>query len=96
MTSTKQQHWQSIIDEQAQSDLTKADFCQQRNIKLATFYYWLKKLRTNDETQCVLPVLLDEKVEASCIEVFLPSGLRICLPCNLSCAQIRHWLEALQ
>ena len=96
MTTSKQQYWQSILDEQAQSDLTKADFCQQRNIKLATFYYWLKKLRTVEVTQCVLPILLDEKVEASSIEVLLPSGLRVYLPTNLSQGQIRHWLEALQ
>ncbi len=41
----KQQHWQTVIEKQSQSGLTHAKFCQQNDIKLATFYYWTKKLR---------------------------------------------------
>ncbi len=37
--------WQELIDEQAASGLSQKVFCAQREIPLATFGYWKRKLR---------------------------------------------------
>ena len=38
--------WAMLIQECSASGLTKREFCQQRGISEKSFYYWLKKLRT--------------------------------------------------
>ncbi len=41
----KQAHWQSVIEEWQHSGLTQKTFCQQRDINLHAFGYWIKKFR---------------------------------------------------
>ena len=38
--------WAMLIQECSASGLTKREFCQQCGISEKSFYYWLKKLRT--------------------------------------------------
>lgn len=92
--SHKQKYWQTLIEQQSQSGLTHAKFCQQNDIKLATFYYWAKKLRT-DTVQQVLPIIVNDELCIQHIVITSPTGLRIAFPADLPKAQIRHWLEAL-
>ncbi len=40
------QEWAMLIRECGASGLTKREFCQQRGISEKSFFYWLKKLRT--------------------------------------------------
>ena len=40
------QEWAMRIQECNASGLTKREFCQQRGISEKSFYYWLRKLRT--------------------------------------------------
>ena len=40
------QTWAMLIQECNNSGLTKREFCQQRGISEKSFYYWLRKLRT--------------------------------------------------
>lgn len=40
------QEWAMLIQECRTSGLTKREFCQQRGISEKSFYYWLRKLRT--------------------------------------------------
>ena len=40
------QEWTMLIQECNASGLTKRAFCQQRGISEKSFYYWLRKLRT--------------------------------------------------
>lgn len=40
------QEWAMLIQECSSSGLTKREFCQQRGISEKSFYYWLRKLRT--------------------------------------------------
>ena len=42
----RSQEWAMLIQECSASGLTKREFCQQRGISEKSFYYWLKKLRT--------------------------------------------------
>lgn len=40
------QTWAMLIQECNSSGLTKREFCQQRGISEKSFYYWLRKLRS--------------------------------------------------
>ena len=40
------QTWALLIQECNNSGLTKREFCQQRGISEKSFYYWLRKLRS--------------------------------------------------
>ncbi|MGM9549398.1 MAG: IS66 family insertion sequence element accessory protein TnpA [Faecousia sp.] len=40
------QEWAMLIQECSASGLTKREFCRQRGISEKSFYYWLRKLRT--------------------------------------------------
>ena len=40
------QAWAMLIQECNNSGLTKREFCQQRGISEKSFYYWLRKLRS--------------------------------------------------
>lgn len=42
----KSQHWQGIIEQWKTSGLTQKQFCSDRQIKIATLHYWIKKFRT--------------------------------------------------
>lgn len=46
---TKSQYWQAIIQQWRESGLTQTQFCTEQEIKLHNFYYWLKKLRVENE-----------------------------------------------
>ena len=39
------EQWQHIINEQLESGMSQKDFCQSRNISIATFSSWKRKLR---------------------------------------------------
>lgn len=40
-------HWQALVREQADSGLTQAAFCLQRQINPGTFAWWRRKFRTD-------------------------------------------------
>ena len=42
----REQTWTTIIQECNASGLSNKEFCGQRGISLASYYYWLRKLRT--------------------------------------------------
>lgn len=42
----REQAWAMLIQECNSSGLTKREFCQQRGISEKSFYYWLRKLRS--------------------------------------------------
>ena len=40
------QTWAMLIEEGSNSGLTKREFCRRREISEKSFYYWLRKLRS--------------------------------------------------
>lgn len=42
----RQKQWTAIFQDCDSSGLTNREFCQQRGINEKSFYYWLRKLRT--------------------------------------------------
>ena len=71
----------ALIGEWESSGLSQKEFCQQHNLKMATFAYWRKKCKTHQETvtsfsgfQEVLPPI------AGFVEIRYPNGVVVCLP----------------
>ncbi len=52
MEKTKRlQYWDQVLNEQSESGLSKKDFCSDRGIEQATFYYWQRRLQTTQVDQ---------------------------------------------
>ena len=64
------EHWKTVIAEYQSSDLTQKVFCQQRNIKIHTLHYWLKKLRESETPgTAFIPFKALESKSESCIQI---------------------------
>ena len=80
------QEWAMLIQECNASGLTKREFCQQRGISEKSFYYWLRKLRTQ-MVESVAPQLVQLKpvptmedtlqIQYRGAELKLPAGVDI-------------------
>lgn len=104
MSRTEKCHqWQSIIDRQANSGLSKAAFCRQEVISLATFYYWSKQLREQSDVpmQTVIPLRLDSspaaalRSESEQLVLTLPNGNQLAFPATLAPARLQQFVMAL-
>ena len=83
--SERQQH----LDSWQQSGLSKQHYCQQHNINVSTFYYWLKH-RRNDAAipvpSAFIPArrIISETDETNSVVLNLPNGCSVrCLPAQL-------------
>ena len=80
------QTWAMLIQECNSSGLTKREFCQQRGISEKSFYYWLRKLRSQmaaatgpQLVQLDSPVISDDmlQIQYRGAELKLPAGVDI-------------------
>ena len=80
------QTWAMLIQECNNSGLTKREFCQQRGISEKSFYYWLRKLRSQmadaagPQLVPLDPVSIAEdmlQIQYRGAELKLPSGVDI-------------------
>jgi transposase-like protein len=65
-----------LIQEYAQSGLTKKAFCAQRQINLGTFYGWSKKRTAIARRPAFAQVEIATCTQAA-VEVLLPNGARV-------------------
>jgi len=82
MTTEQHTYWQGIIDKQAASGLTKAEFFKLNNITSSTYYYWFKKINTQGKPKCnrILPVVIAPSSPISSqqtVELLLPNGYQL-------------------
>ena len=80
------QTWAMLIQECNSSGLTKREFCQQRGISEKSFYYWLRKLRSQmaeaagpQLVQLESPIISDDmlQIQYRGSELKLPAGVDI-------------------
>ena len=64
-------HWQYLVDQQAQSNLSGAAFCREHGIKYASFMGWRKRL-SNAEA--------DSATTSSFVELIAPTGVNKTVP----------------
>lgn len=44
------EQWQRLIEEQQNSSMTQSEFCLSKELSLATFYNWKRKLNASEKT----------------------------------------------
>lgn len=57
----RRQRWTELIHERHESGMTVQNFCDMKSINVKTYYYWLRKLRTEIKQQAIvaMPVSVD-------------------------------------
>lgn len=95
-------HWESLMDEQTASGLSRQEFCRRHNIVLSQFtYYYLKSKKKKQKEllgdSAVMPIPIRKEPSSSWgeIKVWLPNGLQISLPCR-EASHLKQWLEVLK
>ena len=91
------QNWAMVIQECSSSGLSNREFCRQRGIPEKTFYYWLRKLRsqmaeaaTPQLVQLEPPGVSDEQL---CIQY---RGAELKLPVGVDMDAVAAILRSLQ
>jgi hypothetical protein len=100
MTTERQTYWQSVIEKQANSGLTKIEFFKLNNINPATYYYWFKKLNSQQKQSHlqVLPVVVTQPPSISSsqpIELLLPNGYQLSFEASIEPTYLKHVLAVL-
>ena len=89
--------WAMLIQECNSSGLTKREFCQQRGISEKSYYYWLRKLRSQIVTSSV-PQLVQLNPESMSNDVLQIQyrGAELKLPSGIDMNAVAALLSSLQ
>ena len=91
------QSWAMLIQECNNSGLTKREFCQQRGISEKSFYYWLRKLRSQmAEATSPQLVQLDPPVISNDMLQIQYRGAELKLPPGVDIDAVAALLRSLQ
>lgn len=60
-TQMRAENWRTLIQNCQQSGQTVGNWCDQNNINIKTYYYWLRKLRKLELDGAELPALVPEE-----------------------------------
>ena len=91
------QTWAMLIQECNNSGLTKREFCQQRGISEKSFYYWLRKLRSQmAEAAGPQLVQLDPAPVAEDMLQIQYRGAELKLPAGVDMEAVAALLRSLQ
>ena len=91
------QTWAMLIQECNKSGLTKREFCQQRGISEKSFYYWLRKLRSQmAEAAGPQLVQLDPRVVSNDMLQIQYRGAELKLPTSVDIDAVAALLRSIQ
>lgn len=91
------QSWAMVIQECSASGLSKREFCRQRGISEKTFYYWLRKLRSQmAEAATPQLVKLDPAEEAVDMLQIQYRGAELKLPTRVDMDAVAALLRSIQ
>lgn len=85
--------WAELIKAQVQSGQSIRAFCEARQIKKCTFYYWKQKLRRS--TQRFIPISRAIPVATKTPRIHLPNGVQIELGAGLESGVVSQFLRGL-
>jgi len=97
----KRQYWQSQLQAQADSGLSKATFCQRNDIRPSTFYYWASKLREETDVrqhQTIHPLVVsapEDSAPEQGLTLTLPNGCQLTFPATLAPDTLQRFVAAL-
>lgn len=86
----KWEAWRKRLGRFDRGSATVADFCGREGVSVANFYQWRRKLaaKSADSLSVDTPGFVAVEItppsplEGSCVQVFLPSGARMLVPCQ--------------
>ena len=91
------QTWATLIQECSNSGLTKREFCQKRGIPEKSFYYWLRKLRSQmAEASGPQLVQLDPPVVSNDMLQIQYRGAELKLPAGVDIEAVAVLLRSIQ
>lgn len=102
LVSDREPFWRQLIKRRAMLQLSVNEICEQAGVSPASFFYWQKKLRTNDRPPVakvasrmapLVPVHIVEDGVAE-LTVELPRGLRVRVPQNCDEVLLQRVLRA--
>jgi hypothetical protein len=80
--SERQEHWRAVIAEQEASGRPTRDFCRERNLTEASFYWWRQRLRKEKPISFAL-VETKPAAPAGQFELTLRSGEVLHIPADV-------------
>lgn len=91
------QNWAMVIQECGNSGLSNREFCRQRGISEKTYYYWLRKLRSQmAETVAPQLVPLEPVAELDDLLQIQYRGAELKLPAGVDMDAVAAILRSLQ
>ena len=92
------ERWAVLIQECNSSGLTKREFCQQKGISEKSFYYWLRKLRSQVAEAAAGPQLvpLDSVPDLEDILQIYYRGAELKLPGGVDMEAVSTVLQSIQ
>ena len=91
------QNWAMVIQECGNSGLSNREFCRQRGISAKTYYYWLRKLRSQmAETVAPQLVPLEPVAELDDLLQIQYRGAELKLPAGVDMDAVAAILRSLQ
>jgi transposase-like protein len=95
----QEQYWQGILQQQAESGLTKSAFCRQHKITVSAFYAWAKKLSVKSPSkqvkQKVIPLMLPEAKPEQLLTLTLPNGYQLSFSASLEPSKLQQILSVM-
>ena len=91
------QNWAMVIQECSNSGLSNREFCRQRGISEKTYYYWLRKLRSQ-MAEAVVPQLVQlepSPVQEDMLQIQY-RGAELKLPAGVDMDAVAALLRSLQ
>ena len=90
------QSWAMVIKECSESGLSNKEYCEQHGISLKSYYYWLRKLRTQmSETMPQLVQLENISETPECLHIEF-RGAELKLPAGVDIDAVAALLRSLQ
>jgi hypothetical protein len=100
----RENYWRRMLDRQAESDLSVAEFCGQEDLSAASFYAWRRKLKERDVAASraaagggqLLPVHIEPASPPSLMRILLPQGIVVDVPASVEPATLATLLRVVR
>lgn len=106
----REEHWRGVLERQAESGLSVAEFCRHESVSAPGFYAWRQKLRergatggqqtgraaTTVSSRQLLPVHVEAAASAMPLRILLPEGVSIETSASIDEGRLTALLRALR
>ena len=89
----RQEKMFSFIEQWQHSNLPQHTFCKEQGLTYTTFYYWLKRYRTQQEVIGGFMAMRVTSSKENFIEVRYPSGVILQIPSTISMSAIKQLIR---